>query len=73
MFSRKTSTHASKLIQSDDCYFGIFDQSSSVNRPGKWDAEFQEAKRRAGKQEWSALFHLNQIWIDLAVEGSLLT
>jgi hypothetical protein len=40
---------------------------------GKWDDEFQSAKRIAGRQEWTALFHLNQGWIDLALEGALLS
>ena len=73
MIDLETSVSATKLIESEACYFGIFDFVSPANRPGTWDAEFQAAKRRAGRQEWEALFFLNQSWIDLAGEGALLS
>ena len=73
MISRETSVSATKLIESEGCYFGLFDLASPPNRPGKWHDEFQTAKRMAGRQEWSVLFHLNQRWIDLAERGALLS
>ncbi len=73
MSSCETLVQATELIVSEGCYFGIFDSASPVNCPGKWCDEFQAAKRMAGEQEWSALFHLNQSWIDLAGEGALLS
>lgn len=71
--SCETLVHATGLVTGEGCYFGIFDSASPANCPGKWDDEFQAAKRMAGRQEWSALFHLNQSWIDLAGEGALLS
>ena len=73
MTGRETSVSATKLIESEECYFGIFDFVSPANRPGMWDAKFQAAKRKAGRQECGALFFLNQSWIDFAEEGALLS
>jgi hypothetical protein len=69
----ETVVHATALVVGDCCYFGIFDSNSLVNCGGKWDEAFQSAKRLAGREGWSALFHLNQSWIDLAGEGALLS
>lgn len=73
MSSCETLAHATKLVEGRACYFGIFDSVSPANLPGKWDDAFQSAKQMAGRQEWSALFHLNQSRIDLAREGALLS
>lgn len=73
MSSCETVVHATKLVVGEGCYFGIFDSASPANCKGKWDDEFQSAKRRARRQGCSALFQLNQGWIDLAVEGALLS
>ena len=73
MIDLETSISATKLIESEGCYFGIFDFVSPVNRAGMWDALFQAAKHKAGRQEWGALFFLNQSWIDFAGEGALLS
>src|SRR5215211_1523684 len=73
MIGRETSVSATKLIESEECYFGIFDFDSPANRPGTWGAEFQAAKRKAGRREWEALFFLNQSWVDFAEEGALLS
>jgi hypothetical protein len=73
MSSCETLVHATELVEGEGCYFGIFDSASPANCIGKWDDEFQSAKRIAGRQGWSALFHLNQGWINLAVEGALLS
>lgn len=69
----ETLGFATKLVEGEGCYYGIFDLASAANRPGKWDDEYQAAKQMAGGQEWSALFHLNQSWIDLAGDGELLS
>ena len=71
--SCETLVHATEFVEGEGCYFGIFDSASPANCSGKWDDEFQSAQRRAGRQGWSALFQLNQGWIDLAVEGALLS
>ena len=73
MSSCETLVHATKLVEGEGCYFGIFDWASPANCPGKWDDEFDAARRAAGSQKWSALFHLNQGWIDLARQGALLS
>ena len=73
MSSCETLVHASGWVEGEGCYFGIFDSASPANCKGKWDDEFQSAKRAAGEQGWTALFHLNQGWIDLAVQGALLS
>jgi len=62
-----------ELVEGESCYYGIFDLASAANQPGKWEDEFQAAKEKAGSEEWSALFHLNQSWIDLAGQGELLS
>ena len=73
MFAYETTFCSSKLIRDTALYLGIFDYTSSANRPGKWDALFQDARRKAGRQKWQALFHLNGSWIDFAREGHLLS
>ena len=73
MSSCETLNLATKFVEGDCCYFGIFDLGSSSNRPEKWDEAFRTAKQMARRQEWKALFHLNQGWIDLAGEGELLS
>src|SRR5215203_2183619 len=73
MVGRETSVGATRLIESGECYFGTFDVDSPANRPGTWDAEFQAARRKAGRREWGALYFLNQSWVDFAEEGALLS
>lgn len=71
--SVETLLQATKLIESEGCYFGIFDSASPANVSGKWVETYQAAKQLAAGEEWSALLHFNQSWIDLAKQRFLLS
>ncbi len=71
MLNRADYTGTS-LIVTEGMYLAIFDRLSAVNRPGVWDEAMEQARQRAGKEEWQTLLYFNGYWRERADARELL-